>query len=360
MEKDHESKQGPEAPSDWHRAIFDEAPDGIVLVDEEGIIRDANPGAAEMFGYEQRDLVGRPVEVLVPDDLRDGHVAHRQGYVDGPRRRPMGIGMELQGRRRDGSTLPVEIGLSPVEHEEGRFVVAVVRDVSERRRLRSFGQASLRAAEEERQRIARELHDDTAQALSTLLLRLAVARRAPDTADVGSFLEEIQEEISEIVGGIRRISRGLHPPALQEAGVVPALKGHVRSLREAPGVRAEVAFEATSVDGELREDERLVVYRVVQEALSNAVRHAEAGSIHVELDMEDGELRARVQDDGRGFDAEDRTLLGRGLGLTGMRERASLVGGALSVTSEPGEGTTVELRIPTDPEGVHHQGAARG
>lgn len=351
MSKDHESQRSPGPPSDWHRAIFDEAPDGIVLVDQEGVIRDANRVVAAMFGYDRDDLVGRPVEVLVPEELRDGHVGHREAYAGQPRRRPMGIGMELQGRRRDGSTIHVEIGLSPMETEDGHFVIGVVRDVTERRRLRSFGHAALRAAEEERQRIARELHDDTAQALSTLLLRLAVAKRAPETVDLGGFLEEIQTEISDIVGGIRRISRGLHPPVLRDAGIVPALQGHVRSLRDTPGVRAELDFESASVDPDLPEEQRLVVYRVVQEALSNAVRHSAADFIRVELGLENGELRARVRDDGQGFDAEDGAVLDRGLGLTGMRERASLVGGALSVESEPGQGTTVELRVPTN-EGV--------
>ena len=108
-----------------------------------------------------------------------------------------------------------------------------------------------------------------------------------------------------------------------------------------------MGFHAVGVDADLEEDERLVIYRVVQEALSNAVRHSQARTIEVNMAVADGVLQVRVQDDGQGFDAQERALSGGGMGLTGMRERASLVGGDLSITSEPGEGTTVDLQIPT-------------
>lgn len=349
--------QPAEAIEGEYRAVFLAAPDGILITDRTGVILDANPAAGEMFGFSLEELLGEEVELLVPESLREAHRAHREDYVAEPHPRPMGIGLELRGRRKDGSTFPVEISLSPFERGGRGLVIATVRDVSQRLRLRRFGTGTLRAAEEERRRLARELHDDTAQQLASALLRLRVAQATAEDERRSDLLDDLREEILRTAESVRRIARGLRPPALEDVGVVAALRGHVRSLREATEIDLvlEEARVSAALDQALGDAGRLALYRVVQEALSNAVRHSGAGRVTVALAVDDDRIRVEVADDGRGFDRRELDWdEGGGLGLIGMRERAALVGGTFELESEPGVGTRVRVEIPLIPEEAVH------
>lgn len=339
-----EERAETESAGEQYRAVFQAAPDGILIVDEEGTIRAANPAAETLFGYEAPEMIGREVEILVPDDLRARHHRHRRSYTEDPRARPMGVELELRGRRKDGSVFPVEISLSPLESPAGLHVIAMIRDVSERRRLREFGAGALRAAEEERQRIARELHDDTAQRLAALLLRLELAERTGERSERKRILDEVHDEILECAEGVRRIARGLRPPALEDAGVSVAIRSHVRTVSAGTDIRTEMEVEP--VDEHLDLDGKLVLYRIVQEALSNAVRHSGASRIGLLVTAEEGWVVGEVADDGKGFSVEKALNAAGGLGLLGMRERAALVGGRVTIESERGEGTTVRVRLP--------------
>jgi PAS domain S-box-containing protein len=325
------------------RAVFDCAPDGIVVVDSAGRIVDVNPCAEEQFGYEAAELVGQPIEVLVPQSQRAGHQGHRESYHVNPAVRSMGVGLVLTGQQKDGHQFPVEISLSPWRSGDDVFVIAIIRDVTERWQLRAFGQGALKAAEDERQRISRELHDDTAQRLATLLIRLRLASQEEHAERRASMLDDLREGLQETAEGVRRIARGLRPPALEDAGVVTALQAHIRNLFETHDIRS--SFDAGAVDQFLGEDTKLVLYRVVQEALSNVVRHSGASSVKVSIQVEGASVVAVVEDDGSGFD-ERAIADGGGLGLVGMRERAASTGGTVSVDSIPGEGTQVRLSIP--------------
>ncbi len=336
-----------------YRAVFDACPDGILLVDGAGVIRDLNPQALTLFGYGGEELLGKPVEVLVPEAVRGVHGAHRDRYAADPRPRPMGIGLELEGRRKDGVAVPVEISLSPLEVGGEMWTIVMVRDVGEQRRLRRFGRGSLLAAEEERRRIARELHDDTAQALAGLLVRMKVLERTEGVAERAELLAEMHEALEGAVEGVRRISRGLRPPALEDAGVVAAIHAQGEEMAATSGIPVEVV--ADGVDEALDPDARLVVYRVVQEALTNVIRHARGASwARVSLrKREEGDVVAEIVDDGAGFESTPHRRSGEGLGLVGMEERAASVGGSLVIESAPGEGTRVRLTLPArTPTGV--------
>lgn len=333
-----------DAARQTYRSIFEAAPDGIALVDEDGTIVEANPQMERLFGYEPGTLVGQSVEALVPETVRDAHRGHRARYGSQPRRRPMGIGMELVGRRADGTEFPAEISLSPLPERVG-CVICIVRDVTDRVRLRAFTKDAVDAAEEERRRIARELHDDTAQVLSALLLKLEAVLRTHDEAARERLCREVKDGLREAAEGVRRIARGLRPPALEDAGVVAAIEAHVRAISERSG-GVVTEFEAEPVDGGLSEEARLVLYRVVQEAVTNALKHAEPSRILVSLRMEDGDVVACVEDDGSGFEPAAIERRSHGLGLVGMRERAAGVGGRVTFESRPGEGTRVVLRLP--------------
>jgi len=332
-------------------ALFDAAPDGILIVDQRGVIRAANHQALRIFAYSEDELVGLPVEALVPDRARSTHEAQRAEYSQSPRARPMGMGLSLRGRRKDGHELPVEISLSPLETDEGTYVISIVRDVSERVRYREFGRAALRATEEERRRISLELHDDMAQRLATLLLSVRLISGTEDERQREAFLAELREDIVEAAVTLNRIAHGLRPPALEGVGVEAALRGHVRTRLSETDLDADV--EIDPVSELLGEDEKLVLYRVVQEAISNVVRHAQASRVTLRVFEEEGRLVSEVIDDGKGFVFEEVESGTRGLGLLGMRERAGSVSGRVSVSSELGEGTRIRLELPVNvPEAV--------
>lgn len=336
-------------PEKEYRAVFEAAPDGILVVDAEGRILDLNPAAERMFGYGKEELVGSEVETLVPAASRSTHRSERSAYVDDPHPRPMGIGLELRGVRKDGTEFPVEISLSPLEADGETRVISIVRDVSERKRLRQFGAGTLRAAEEERRRIARELHDDTAQRLAGLLIRLRLARQAEDEGERDEMLEQVREEVLASAEAIRRVARGLRPPALQDAGLGTAIRGHVRERLEASSLEAKV--EIDPVGDRLAGEAMLAVYRIVQEALSNVLRHAGAEEVRIRVRGVDGQVVAEVVDDGSGFDVPESVEgIDGGLGLVGMQERAALAGGRLEIESAPGRGTTVRVLVPLPEE----------
>lgn len=214
-----------------------------------------------------------------------------------------------------------------------------------RTQLRGIASRALHSAEDERRRISRELHDDTAQTLSALMVRLQVARDTKDPHVAERHLDEIRTELARAAESVRRFARALRPAALDELGVVAATSEYGRSLCAASGLDIDVS--EASLTHQLDPDAELALYRIVQEALSNVVRHAEATKVGVTFEDGVDRIVATVRDDGRGFVPEeelDRT--GGGLGLFGMRERAEYVGGSVTIESRPGRGTEVRVEIP--------------
>lgn len=325
-------------------AIFRASPDGILVVDAQGRICDANPMAEQLFGYSRAELLASTVDALVPDRARPGHVAHRQAYASRPKTRPMGIGMELSARRRDGTEFPVEISLSPYEYSGGALVIATVRDVTQRKQLRDLGVAALRAAETERKRVARELHDDTAQRLAALLIRLRVIERDTKDDTGQALLTAFREELSACAEGVRRIARGLRPPELEDAGLVTALRAHARALRDGTGMIVEL--EADPVDDLLTSDRRLVLYRIIQEALANVSKHSGVNTAQVRVQRVDDAVVVTISDQGRGFTDGQQSTLGGGLGLVGMQERAAGVGGKVQIESGQARGARITVTLP--------------
>lgn len=332
---------------DEYRAVFEASPDGIMIVDTKGVIRDLNPQIESLFGFAREELLGEPVEMLMPEAFREGHHHHRERYIRNPHARPMGAELELSARRRDGTVFPVEISLSPWMKGEESRVICSIRDITDRKRLRDFSEGALRSVEEERQRIARELHDDTAQRLATLMLRVRLLGLEVDSERRQLALEDLREQILQAAEGVKRIARGLRPPELEEVGLAMAFRAHFRNLREQTGF--EVTSEVEAVDHLLSEESKLALYRIVQESLSNALRHSGAGRARLTVKAEDGIVSAEVRDDGRGFSAARMAEHGGGLGLVGMQERAVMIGGRVTVDSRPGEGTRVRIELPMSP-----------
>jgi two-component system, NarL family, sensor histidine kinase UhpB len=248
--------------------------------------------------------------------------------------------MEKVDLSRPGSNLPPSIDgrgeTAEVERIEQAFLRMMRRLEAERRRA---GSAALRAQEEERARVARDLHDEVNQALTGVLLRLEAAREgAPPDLDLE--LAETRSLANQAMEELLSLARQLRPTALDDLGLKAAVAGQVAEIDRHGELAAR--FESEGDFSNLDSDAQLVVYRVAQEALSNAARHSGARSVRVDLRRRDGGVELTVADDGRGFafaEAEG------GLGIAGMRERALLVGGDLDIESRPGEGTTVRLGV---------------
>ena len=210
---------------------------------------------------------------------------------------------------------------------------------------RSAGRAVLRAQEQERQRVAQDLHDEVNQALTAIKLRLsATLHDAPD--GVRRDLREIKHLVDRAMDELLHLARQLRPTALDDHGLIPALRSQVQDFADRTGIRAD--FRRHGDLPALSDEEQLVIYRVTQESLSNIAQHSQARTVAVELSFT-GKTILKVTDDGAGFTATrtNGRIRGRagGLGLSGMRERALLVGGNLNIFSESGEGTTIELTM---------------
>ena len=198
------------------------------------------------------------------------------------------------------------------------------------------------AQEEERRSISRELHDEVGQSLSALLIEAgnAAAHVSPDAAHVRQHVDSIKKLAEASVNIIRNMTLLLRPSMLDDLGLVPALEWQAREVSKRTGMRVEVAADENA--GELPDAHKTCIYRVVQEALHNCARHAQARSVMVEVRQETSKIVLSVEDDGRGFDARRM----RGLGLVGMEERVRHLGGAFQVRSRPGTGTKVDVELP--------------
>ena len=206
----------------------------------------------------------------------------------------------------------------------------------ERRRA---GRLVLRAQEEERKRVARDLHDEVNQALTAILLRLeALSQTAPP--ELADELAETKRLANQAMGELLQLARQLRPTALDDHGLVPAVEAQVKQFMSQTGIAARL--DAHGDLSHIGDDQQLAIYRVTQEALTNIARHSGAQEVDVELAAENGHVELRVQDDGAGFEP---SAIDRGLGLDGMAERARLVGGQLRIDSRPGGGTAVSLRL---------------
>lgn len=249
--------------------------------------------------------------------------------------------MEKVDLSRPGPLLPASIDgvgeTEEVERIELAFLRMMRRLEAERRRA---GSAALAAQEQERARVARDLHDEVNQSLTGLLLRLEAAREAAPP-QLEAELAETKALANQAMRELLSLARQLRPTALDDLGLAAAVAGQVEQLAQG---EIEAEFGVDGDLSELDDDAQLVVYRVAQEALSNAGRHSGAGRVEVRLRRrEDGGVGLEVSDDGRGFAFEESE---RGLGIGGMRERALLIGGELTIESRPDRGTTVRLTVP--------------
>jgi signal transduction histidine kinase len=252
------------------------------------------------------------------------------------RERPIGLVMAHDREVGDARFSDEDVRL--VETFAARAAVAV--DLSERV-ARDALRRVVSAQELERQRLARELHDETGQALTSILLGLKTVEDAHASTEVAEATRELRELVVRTLQDVRRLAVELRPQALDDFGLVPALERLVETFREQTGMRVD--FEPQLGKARLPFDTETTLYRITQEALTNVVKHAQANHVSIVLTRRDGSVSAVIEDDGRGIESEDNR---EGLGLVGMRERVALVGGTFTVESSPGSGTTLSIEVP--------------
>ncbi len=302
--------------------------------------------------YGRRPVVGESTrEIISPDELAFWEPPF-EAALSGER-------YSTYYRRRIGEVDRIlELSFGPVV-EQGKIigVSTVGRDITARKQAeraaselsRRFTEGLVLAQEEERRRIARELHDESGQALTSLALGLRLLEEATDLEAVRREAGRLRRIASDVTSEVGRIARGLHPAVLDDLGLVAALRKSVGDASAAFGLKAGLHSETIGTE-RLPANVETGLYRIAQEALTNVLKHARATSIDVFLFRLPDSIRLVVEDDGTGFDSPVRMIEARGLGLLGMRERATMLGGKVTVESAAGEGTVITVEVPLAPE----------
>jgi PAS domain S-box-containing protein len=322
-------------------AILNTTVDGVITIDARGRITSFNPAAEAIFGYDEDEIVGENVKLLMPDPYREEHDGYIRSYHTTGRRRIIGIGREVTGLRKDGSTFPMDLAVSEVRLDDRILFTGIVRDITERRRLE---QELLSVTEQERRRIGQDLHDGLGQMLTGLgLLSQNLARQlekkgieqAEDAAEITELLREADQYA-------RDLARGLTPVDLDASGLLTALQRLANNAERLFGLECD--FKASGEPLVHDSTAATHMYRIAQEAVSNAVRHGGAHALDIALAAGQDHIRLRIQDDGEGFAPGEHD--GPGMGMRIMNYRARIIGGTLEVHSQPGHGTTITCTLP--------------
>jgi PAS domain S-box-containing protein len=340
------------------RGILDSAMDAIITVDERQHIVLFNSAAEEVFRCARDEAVGAPLDWFIPQRFRAGHreMVRQFGTTGGASRR-MGRARVVMGLRRDGEEFPIEASISQTTEGGQRFFTVILRDVTERvnsemelkrsrQEIHDLALTASNAREQEKSRVARELHDELGQALTALKLDVNWLREHLPGAqtDIAHKLASMQLLLDGTVAAARRIASDLRPLMLDDLGLTAAAEWLAHNFTSRTGIPCELVLGEGELD--LPDPHATAVFRVLQECLTNVARHAEATQVEATLERTEDEVVLTVHDDGRGFSPADPRNPGS-YGLVGLKERALLLGGTVDVESLPGKGTRIEMRIPT-------------
>lgn len=350
-----EAKRRAEQSEETVRALLETAAQAILACDRDGRIQLANVAAERMFGYPRAHLLGQPLECLIPEGYRTRHARHRAAWFEQPHNRPMGIGLDLIGLRKDGSTFPIEVSLSFIGTSHGLLGVAFVSDITERKKndrtlqeyrdqLQQLTGALIEAQERGNRMLARELHDVFSQELAAVGMEISSLKdRLKTNRDVAGRLSDLGKKIGHLSAGIHRTSRELHPAVLEELGLEAAMQQECEAFEQRTGVVTQ--FTAKDIPTDLPMNLALCLYRVAQESLRNVQKHSRSPRVYVRLEAGDGQIALWIEDQGDGFDL-DAVLRKGGLGLVSMEERVRIVNGQFTVHSQPNVGTIVTVVVP--------------
>jgi PAS domain S-box-containing protein len=334
-----------------YRDLFNSASDAIVIRDLEGNIFEVNQAMSDLTGYATEELTRMNIaKFLTPESLRIA-MEMQQKQLEG---KIISQRYELELIRKDGVRVTIDVAIRMITEDAKPVAVqATIRDITEQKRLKENMQFYIaeitKAQEEERKRIARELHDETAQDLATLLLDFEAIteskERLPETTI--QLMGQLRERAESIMEGVRRFSHELRPGILDQLGLLPALEWLIDDINVSYGIDARMKVHGT--ERRFSPEVELILFRIAQEAFRNVQKHAQASKMEVMVDFTEGKTRMSICDNGKGFDLRgslaELPRAGK-LGLIGMEERVRLLGGNLRIQFEPGKGTTIEVEAP--------------
>ena len=337
-------------------SIIDTAMDAIITMDEAHNILLFNVAAEKVFGRQRESVIGEKLEILLPQRYRAAHQGHiHQFGATGVSSRRMGDKTVLTGLRANGEEFPIDASISQHGEPGNKLFTVILRDISlrlqteqelrqSREEIRELASASQTAREQERSRVARELHDEIGGALTALKMDTAwISERLPQSeAILNEKLSSMRKMLDNTVTATRRIASDLRPMMLDDLGLAPATEWLVHDFERRTGIVCELAIALPEID--IPREMATSVFRILQESLTNVTKHARATHAEITLDTEDGMLVLTINDNGRGFDTAGPRVP-QSYGLIGMRERVALLGGQIRVNSVSGEGTVVEARI---------------
>lgn len=336
----------------------------IVIYQEERVVF-ANIAAAKLLKYSVDELMALTAEQIInlahPDD-RSLVFAQLPAYLAsyGTLNRT-----ELRVIRKDGAIRWIDASLHPIQYQGHAAIVAVILDITERKwsevernrlfeevrtgheRLQALSRRLLDVQEIERRHIARELHDEIGQTLTAVKLDLQTLQRADHTHDAKAHLNESIRSIENTLQQVRRLSIALRPSSLDDLGLAAALRSHVECQSRRAKLSARLLIDIG--DARLPPDLETICFRIVQEAMTNIMRHAQASHVYVELRQINKHIALLISDDGIGFDvaaARTRAMHGSSLGLLGMEDRVLLRSGRIEIISALARGTTIRVQLP--------------
>jgi PAS domain S-box-containing protein len=334
-------------------AIVDSSSDAIITKDLNGFITSWNLGAQKVFGYTADEAIGQHITMLMPPERYD----EEPGILARIREGDAVDHYETIRKHKSGRLIDISLNVSPIYNDKGEIIGAskIARDITEHKRLLTAEREAdmmhrlVETQESERHRIARDLHDHIGQQMTGIRLKIErIASLLGDDHPAAEEVEALREQAEKMDADVGFLSWELRPTELDFLGLSDALKSFTSEWSRQYGIRAEYHAVPTASEESLPGDMETSLYRIVQEALNNILKHAEAKNVSVLYHRSHTGVSLIIEDDGKGFnpDVTLRAPGAGGLGVIGMRERAELLGGTFDVESFPGKGTTVVCRIP--------------
>lgn len=337
---------------DLLESIFANISDAVVVVDREGTIIAGNHSLEKMTGWQKAELIGQRhiCEICkgmatCAEELTCTECFFHQSRL---------TSFEMWVKRKDGKEFPVAASSTKLPDTERGLMVMILRDMSQQQQAeRERNQQKLTnyvisAQEEERKRISRELHDGVGQALYSIVVGLNVISQFHMDTQVKELLTDVQELTARAMEEVKRMAVELRPSALDDLGLLPAIRSYVKRFEMTFGI--EVKHTLIGAQRRYKAAVETALYRILQEAMTNSAKYADADSLQVTFQDCQDRLQLTVMDDGIGFDPEQLAVRGTGLGLFGMKERANLLDGTVEIDSAPGAGTIIRVSIPLEKE----------
>lgn len=323
------------------RAIFDTAVEGILTIDEGGLIESMNPAAEKIFGAPAKNLIGQNINVLMPQPYKRNHDRYLANYLRTGHAKIIGIGREVVGQRRDGSVFPMDLSVGEVRLSGRRLFTGIVRDITERKQLEK---EIIEISDREQRRVGQDLHDGLCQHLAGIelfcqSLEEDLMEQAPEKAVQA---REIARHVRDAITQTRGLAHGLSPIDLDSDGLPNALRELAVNIENFAKVRCRVVLDETV--SAIENSVATHLYRIVQEATHNALRHGKATDMTINLHRRDSRIELRITDNGSGLPEPPRPASGMGLRI--MRFRAGMIGGTLDLGRGEEGGTMVVCQFP--------------